>query len=368
MGTQITETKVKYYLKSNGYIYLTVNKQNITTKIKIDSRNWQKGYPKRTQTLLINRLNNITKRIQTLTPQQLTKDNIIKCIKGASISINTIEPYYTNYIKTKEKHTSSTYKNTIKALNVFTDIIPLNTLITDLNLSKIIELNEYIDSRNFADSTLKGYVCYIRQFIKYVEKREKTTDLSKNIEANYNKKTSGIIALDQNELEHLEQLKVPKHLQRTKDLYLLSCYTGSRHSDLEALVNTKIIDGVITMEQLKTKTVVNIIINKQTEKLINKLKKFNFNKDKSKVTLNINIKSIFRLLNLDRKVSVRGNYIDIAKAVTFHSSRKTFITRALSKDIPYTIVMKLSGHKDFKSFQKYINHSKNDIKEYAHLL
>ena len=368
MGTQITETKVKYYLKANGYIYLTVNKQNITTKIKIDSRNWQKGFPKRTQTLLINRLNNITKRIQALTPQQLTKDNIIKCIKDISVNINTLEPYYFSFLKTKEKHTTGTYNNTVKALKVFTVIIPLNTLIAKLTTTKIIELNEYIDNRNFADGTLKVYIAYIRQFIKYIEKREKELFVSDEIGVQLSKKTSGIIALDKKELEQLELLEVPKHLQRTKDLYLLSCYTGSRHSDLEVLINTKIKDGVITMEQLKTKEVVTVIINKQTEKLINKLKQFDFTKDKSKSLLNINIKAIFRLLNLDRKVSVRGNYIDIAKAVTFHSSRKTFITRALSKDIPYTIVMKLSGHKDFKSFQKYINHSKNDIKEYAHLL
>jgi integrase len=43
------------------------------------------------------------------------------------------------------------------------------------------------------------------------------------------------------------------------------------------------------------------------------------------------------------------------KLVTTHTGRRTFSTRLLSRGVPAEVVMKFTGHKDYKSFIKYVN-------------
>jgi len=41
--------------------------------------------------------------------------------------------------------------------------------------------------------------------------------------------------------------------------------------------------------------------------------------------------------------------------VTTHTGRRTFATKLLSKGVPAEIVMTFTGHRDYKSFSKYVN-------------
>ncbi|MBB6460935.1 tyrosine-type recombinase/integrase [Flammeovirga kamogawensis] len=41
--------------------------------------------------------------------------------------------------------------------------------------------------------------------------------------------------------------------------------------------------------------------------------------------------------------------------ITTHTGRRTFATRLLLKGVPTKTVMKFTGHKDERSFAKYVN-------------
>nr|WP_083891951.1 tyrosine-type recombinase/integrase [Echinicola vietnamensis] len=40
--------------------------------------------------------------------------------------------------------------------------------------------------------------------------------------------------------------------------------------------------------------------------------------------------------------------------ISAHTGRKTFVTLSLAKGIPAEVVMKITGHSDYKSFKRYI--------------
>jgi integrase len=42
------------------------------------------------------------------------------------------------------------------------------------------------------------------------------------------------------------------------------------------------------------------------------------------------------------------------KVISAHTGRKTFATLSLEKGIPAETVMKITGHSDYKSFQRYV--------------
>jgi site-specific recombinase XerD len=48
--------------------------------------------------------------------------------------------------------------------------------------------------------------------------------------------------------------------------------------------------------------------------------------------------------------------------VTAHTSRKTFASILISKQVPYQVIMTLGGWSDFKSFQRYIKIEEDTLK------
>ena len=48
---------------------------------------------------------------------------------------------------------------------------------------------------------------------------------------------------------------------------------------------------------------------------------------------------------------------------SWHKTRKTTITTLLSKGVDHTLVMLISGHKDFRSFRQYIDSTDILVKE-----
>jgi integrase len=47
--------------------------------------------------------------------------------------------------------------------------------------------------------------------------------------------------------------------------------------------------------------------------------------------------------------------------ISTHDGRRTFISHCLSKGMSAQMIMKITGHKDYKSFEKYIRFSNTEI-------
>jgi len=181
-----------------------------------------------------------------------------------------------------------------------------------------------------------------------------------------------LIALSEIEINQIEDLKdISDRLSKTRDLFLFQVYTGLRISDLTKLKpeNFNIIEKVITLTTMKTQDKITIPIE---DKVIEILNKYNFILPKySPQKYNEAIKDLAKKANIDKPtltIKFIGNErVEETKPryllISSHTARRTFITNLLLKGVAPEIIMKITGHKTRKSFEKYIRITECDAIE-----
>lgn len=137
---------------------------------------------------------------------------------------------------------------------------------------------------------------------------------------------------------------------KTREMFLFGCATGLRYSDIATLQWMHIeedADGMLTLkkEQMKTRNVVSFPLSRAAIALLpsKKGKPADYVFGDGRLFPRPNNKS------LERWAKQAG----IDKHVSFHTSRHTFATLALTKGIDLYTVSKMLGHKDIKQTQVY---------------
>ncbi|RTY69683.1 site-specific integrase [Flavobacterium sp. LB2P53] len=141
-------------------------------------------------------------------------------------------------------------------------------------------------------------------------------------------------------------------LNITRDMFLFSCYTGLRYSDVIGLTKKDIINGEsISMRMQKTQNLVQVPLTDKAKMILKKYN--NSGKDdifpkRCNVTVNRDLKIIASLCKIKKKVH-------------FHVGRHTFASTLANENVSSFIIMKLLGHKDIKMTQRYVDNSLDDI-------
>ncbi|WP_430427022.1 site-specific integrase [Maribacter litoralis] len=160
--------------------------------------------------------------------------------------------------------------------------------------------------------------------------------------------------LSEYELQNMEFKKFElKRLERVRDLFIFSCYTGISYIDVMNLTQNNIslgIDGgnwIFTHRQ-KTQTKVKIPLLPKAQNLINKYKLHPMTMDTGTLFPKITNEKLNSYL---KEVAYRCG---IKKNLTFHMARHTFATTiTLSNDVPIETVSKLLGHTKITTTQIY---------------
>ena len=87
--------------------------------------------------------------------------------------------------------------------------------------------------------------------------------------------------------------------------------------------------------------------------------------------MNRELKKLAVSINLDRKVRkikyVDGNLIEeffhLYEVISTHLARKTFISTSLQLGVPERFVRKITGHKDDRSFRRYVELFQKPLEE-----
>ena len=168
--------------------------------------------------------------------------------------------------------------------------------------------------------------------------------------------------LSANELSNLETYEFPvERLDRIRDLFVFSCYTGISYVDIMKLTPDNIsigIDGnnwIITKRQ-KTKTPIKVPLLEPALELIKKYE----NHPMTIVTGTLLPKITNEKLNVYLKeVAI---LCGIKKNLTFHMARHTFATTVtLSNGVPIETVSKLLGHTKISTTQIYARVLENKV-------
>ncbi len=160
--------------------------------------------------------------------------------------------------------------------------------------------------------------------------------------------------LTEEELERLKShsLGGNKSLQKVRDIFLFSVYTGLRFSDaaeLEVQHIRRTRDGkaYFDKEQVKTSEMLQVPLLENAIKIIDK-----YDNEERKITGRILPKMSHQKVNTYLKVI--AELAGISKVLTHHVARHTFATTiTLSNDTPLEVVSKLLGHASIRPTQIY---------------
>lgn len=178
---------------------------------------------------------------------------------------------------------------------------------------------------------------------------------------------SDIIYLTENELVQLYNLDLSKNtkLAHVRDVFCFQCYTGLRFSDVERLKPEHIVDGKIRIRAQKTMGSLSVPILPQAQTILDRYigKHPNCLPVISNQKTNQYLKELGKLAGLDTPVVTESSSGSKRTESTFakwellttHTGRRTFVTLNLEKGIRPEVLMKITGHKDMKSFMRYVS-------------
>ncbi len=168
--------------------------------------------------------------------------------------------------------------------------------------------------------------------------------------------------LSEVELKSLEEkVFISKRLDRVRDLFVFSCYTGISYVDIMNLTPNHLVLGMdggnwIRTKRQKTNTVVKVPLLGQALDIVNKYK------DHPSTAINDSLLPVLSNEKLNVFLKEVANFAGIQKNLTFHMARHTFATTVtLSNGVPIETVSKLLGHTKIATTQIYARVLENKI-------
>ncbi|MBS9461428.1 site-specific integrase [Flagellimonas sp. 389] len=239
-----------------------------------------------------------------------------------------------------------------------------------LNFRFITDFEHYL--RNCRDSK-KWLVLGNNGVMKHMERLKKMANLAVKLEwmnknpfnqfqLKFNKYDR--VFLNERELELLENTDFKsERLQRVKDCFVFSCYTGLSYVDVKGLTKDNIVKGIDNNYWIYTK-------REKTDKLVKVpiLPRAWAVLEKYRAIQTIDVTNNLLPISSNQKVNTYLKEItkscNIHKNISFHVARHTFaITVMLSNGVPIETVSKLLGHTKLSTTQIYARVVESKISE-----
>lgn len=246
-------------------------------------------------------------------------------------------------------------------------------------------LNDYVgylrDVKEMRNTTIGKQLSFLKWFLRWAFKKGVHQN---NAYDSYKPKLKStqkkIIYLTWDELNRLREFKIPSNkqaLERVRDVFLFQCFTGLRYSDVFNLRRSDIKGDHIEVTTVKTSDSLIIELNNHSKAILDKYKDVAFENDKvlpviTNQKMNDYLKELAEMAGIDepvRQTYYKGNerIDDVTPKYALlgtHAGRRTFICNALALGIPPQVVMKWTGHSDYKAMKPYIDIA-DDIKANA---
>ncbi len=183
-------------------------------------------------------------------------------------------------------------------------------------------------------------------------------------------KTKKEVILTADDIGRIEQVDLSSHdwLEATRWWFLLQCYSGQRYSDLQRLLLIEQVNGSIRIEQTKTRETAIIPLHPKLKQALIRCRELSL---PSNMQMNRDLKVIGKLAGLVRPYNIvrfsNNERYDESKQLfellTTHVGRSSFITIAIEKGVSLSEVMRVSGHKNLATLQRYVRHTPQVVAE-----
>lgn len=272
----------------------------------------------------------------------------------------------TNLLRVAFKSVISQYSETKKQTLKFNSI---NRLFWE-SFSNYLTLE-----RKLRASSCKQYLAVLKTFMIWSFER----GLHQNLEYKKFKAsvpTLEIIYLEPEELQRIIDLELTEKsdLDQVRDLFLFGCFTGARYSDISTINREDLQNNIWHLRTQKTKDSLRIPLNNIALTILSKYNDTPEPLPKIKICKAIKeIKKVCKLAGIDTPIKttkyIGTQRIDETKPkfelMGTHTARRTFVTLSIMQGMKPETVMKITGHSDYKTMQKYLNITNKEAhKEY----
>ena len=246
--------------------------------------------------------------------------------------------------------------------------------------------------QHLTEKTIKKYYTYLKWFLSWTIRKGLSTERSINTyRPKFKIPDKPVIFLTKEELMKLYHFPIPPSgtvvtlqgydgrpytrrvtccdsLEKTRDLFCFCAFTSLRYSDMAKVRRTDINGNYLYVTTQKTNDRIPIDLNVFAKEIIRKYKDKDFPGGLalpviSNQRMNRHLKLLCELCGFNEPVSIvyfkAGKRISETRAkwgmIGTHAARRTFICFALSSGIPPQVVMKWTGHSDYKTMRPYID-------------
>ena len=237
-------------------------------------------------------------------------------------------------------------------------------------------LNEYVnflrDEKDMRNSTIGKQIGFLKWFLRWSFKKGYHQNIAYDtFRPKLKTAPKKIIFLTWNELNKLKDYQIPQdkqYLERVRDVFLFCCFSSLRYSDVRNLKRWDVKSDHIEVTTVKTADNLIIELNDYSKAILEKYKDIQFEDDMvlpviSNQKMNDYLKELGELAEIDepvRETYYKGNErIDEIfpkyALLSTHAGRRTFICNALALGISAEVVMKWTGHSDYKAMKPYID-------------
>jgi len=226
----------------------------------------------------------------------------------------------------------------------------------------------FLQDLGLSTNTIWHKTVSIKAVMKAANEQE-LTDNTKYTSFKNVSEESQAIALSEKELDLLAQFDFSNspRLERTRDLFLIGCWTGLRFSDFTRIKQENIKDNMLTIQQQKTNEFVTIPLHPVFITIWNKYNGV-LPANISNQKFNDNLKDVCREAGLKERVmksitkggKKQTTVYEKWKLVSSHTARRSFATNLYKSGFPSISIMQITGHKTESSFLKYIKVTKEE--------
>jgi integrase len=223
------------------------------------------------------------------------------------------------------------------------------------------------DKEGLLNDTIHKYISTLKVFLKWCNDNDYLVhpDVFKTQKTNFKKKAyNEIIALSESEIQKLmnHDLSDRPSLERVRDLFCLLCYTGQRFEDLINFDPKDIKNNAWDFISVKVKKRVIVPFEGYIAPAKDILERIGYSVPKiSNQKFNEYIKTVGKLAGMDEIIKIT-RYSGKQKLViekrkydflSSHVGRRSMVTNLLSRNVPITLVQKLTAHSDIRTLMKY---------------
>ena len=282
---------------------------------------------------------------------ELLKDSIDKPVSNGRSFLTFFREEVAN--SSLKESTRQNHLSTLELLQEFKKEVQF----TDLTFEFVSSFDNYLQSKGYHLNTIAKHMKHLKRYINLAINKD-LFDLHRYPFRKYKIKymESKRTHLTPEELGQLESLNLKgrRTLQRTLDMFLFSCYTGLRFSDIVSITreNFLIIDDKVWLIYSSIKTDVNVrlplflLFDGKSLPIYERYKNNPWTlfdmPASSNSNVNKQLRRICKMANIDKKVS-------------FHTARHTNATLLLYNGANITTVQKLLGHKSVRTTEIYSN-------------